>query len=117
MDGSDLPTSGLPTGEQRPGERPTGERPSIEPPHVVIVGAGFGGLAAAKELADALVRVTLVVTVNGTPVTLDMNNGWWLLDDGRTFTLNGSACGNFRMNPGSSLNASFPCDSGVIIID
>lgn len=29
-------------------------------PHVVIVGAGFGGLAAAKELADAPVDVTLV---------------------------------------------------------
>lgn len=28
--------------------------------HVVIVGAGFGGLAAARELADAPVRVTLV---------------------------------------------------------
>jgi NADH:ubiquinone reductase (H+-translocating) len=29
-------------------------------PHVVIVGAGFGGLAAARALADAPVRVTLV---------------------------------------------------------
>ncbi len=29
-------------------------------PHVVIVGAGFGGLAAARALADAAVRVTLV---------------------------------------------------------
>ena len=29
-------------------------------PHVVIIGAGFGGLAAAKELADAPVDVTLV---------------------------------------------------------
>ncbi len=29
-------------------------------PHVVIVGGGFGGLAAARELADAPVRVTLV---------------------------------------------------------
>ena len=28
--------------------------------HVVIVGAGFGGLAAARELADSPVRVTLV---------------------------------------------------------
>src|SRR3954453_16647164 len=28
--------------------------------HVVIVGAGFGGLAAAKELAKAPVHVTLV---------------------------------------------------------
>jgi len=29
-------------------------------PHVVIVGAGFGGLAAAQELADAPVDVTIV---------------------------------------------------------
>src|SRR4051795_3074865 len=29
-------------------------------PHVVIVGGGFGGLAAAKGLADAPVRVTLM---------------------------------------------------------
>jgi NADH dehydrogenase FAD-containing subunit len=29
-------------------------------PHIVIVGAGFGGLAAAKSLAKARVRVTLV---------------------------------------------------------
>jgi NADH dehydrogenase len=29
-------------------------------PHVVIVGAGFGGLAAARALADAPVRVTIV---------------------------------------------------------
>ncbi len=30
------------------------------PPHVVIVGAGFGGLAAARELATAPVRLTVV---------------------------------------------------------
>ncbi len=29
-------------------------------PHVVIVGAGFGGIAAAKGLADASVRITLL---------------------------------------------------------
>ena len=29
-------------------------------PHVVIVGAGFGGLATARSLADAPVDVTLV---------------------------------------------------------
>ncbi|QXC63367.1 NAD(P)/FAD-dependent oxidoreductase [Aquihabitans sp. G128] len=32
----------------------------MDRPHVVIVGAGFGGLAAAKELAGAPVDVTLV---------------------------------------------------------
>jgi NADH dehydrogenase len=32
----------------------------METLHVVIVGAGFGGLATARELADAPVRVTLV---------------------------------------------------------
>ena len=32
----------------------------METLHVVIVGAGFGGLAAARELADAPVEVTLV---------------------------------------------------------
>jgi NADH dehydrogenase FAD-containing subunit len=30
------------------------------PPHVVIVGGGFGGLAAARALRDAPVRVTLI---------------------------------------------------------
>ena len=30
------------------------------PLHVVIVGAGFGGLAAARELARGNVRVTLI---------------------------------------------------------
>ena len=34
--------------------------PSSEHPHVVIVGAGFAGLEAAKTLRDAPVRVTLV---------------------------------------------------------
>ncbi|HEX7814846.1 NAD(P)/FAD-dependent oxidoreductase [Dyella sp.] len=29
-------------------------------PHVVILGGGFGGLAAARELADAPVRITLI---------------------------------------------------------
>ena len=29
-------------------------------PHVVIVGGGFGGLRAAKRLAKAPVRITLV---------------------------------------------------------
>ena len=35
-------------------------RGSTKRPHVVIVGAGFGGLAAAKRLADRAVDVTLV---------------------------------------------------------
>ena len=29
-------------------------------PHIVIIGAGFGGLVAARELADAAVDITLV---------------------------------------------------------
>ena len=29
-------------------------------PHVVIIGAGFGGLEAAKRLAKAPVRITLI---------------------------------------------------------
>src|SRR5579884_1309752 len=33
-------------------------------PHVVIVGAGFGGLTAARSLASAPVRVTLVDRTN-----------------------------------------------------
>jgi len=36
------------------------ERASSERPHVVIVGAGFGGLAAARALAGAPVRVTVI---------------------------------------------------------
>ena len=34
--------------------------PKTRRPHVVIVGAGFGGLAAAKRLAGREVDVTLV---------------------------------------------------------
>jgi NADH dehydrogenase len=29
-------------------------------PHVLIVGGGFGGIAAARGLADAPVRITLI---------------------------------------------------------
>lgn len=35
-----------------------------ERPHVVIVGAGFGGLYAAKALKDPAVSVTLVDSRN-----------------------------------------------------
>jgi NADH:ubiquinone reductase (H+-translocating) len=38
----------------------SGTDASIKRPHVVIVGAGFGGLAAAKGLRDAEVDVTIV---------------------------------------------------------
>jgi NADH dehydrogenase len=34
--------------------------PTVMPPHVVIVGGGFGGLAAARALARAPVRITVV---------------------------------------------------------
>ena len=37
---------------------------SKEPPHVVIVGAGFGGLEAAKRLAGEEVRVTVIDRTN-----------------------------------------------------
>ena len=33
-------------------------------PHVVIIGAGFGGLAAAKTLKKAPVRITLIDRLN-----------------------------------------------------
>jgi len=36
------------------------QRPVNTPPHVVIIGAGFGGLEAAKALARAPVRVTVL---------------------------------------------------------
>jgi NADH:ubiquinone reductase (H+-translocating) len=32
----------------------------VVPPHVVIIGGGFGGLAAARALKDAPVRITLI---------------------------------------------------------
>ena len=38
--------------------RPNGEHMADERPNVVIVGAGFGGLEAAKALARAPVDVT-----------------------------------------------------------
>lgn len=42
----------------------TGDVLQRTPPHVVIVGGGFGGLAAAQALRDAPVRVTLVDRAN-----------------------------------------------------
>ena len=38
----------------------TGARTTSELPHVLILGAGFAGLYAAKSLGDAPVRVTVV---------------------------------------------------------
>lgn len=38
--------------------------PGAPPPHVVILGGGFGGLAAARGLAGAPVRITLVDRAN-----------------------------------------------------
>src|SRR5213082_795250 len=40
------------------------ETPPTEIPHVVIVGAGFGGLQAAKKLACEKVRVTVIDRTN-----------------------------------------------------
>src|SRR5579859_6529478 len=34
------------------------------PPHVVIIGAGFGGLRAARDLSDAAAHVTVVDRTN-----------------------------------------------------
>ena len=43
-----------------PADRPANDRPDNSLPRVVIVGAGFGGLAAAKALRRSPVRVTLI---------------------------------------------------------
>jgi hypothetical protein len=56
------------------------------------------------------------VTIDSAPIPADQANGWWLLDDGRTFELRGQACDDFRESPGASLHATFPCGSGIIII-
>ena len=40
------------------------ENTPTEKPHVVIVGAGFGGLEAAKKLACENVRVTVIDRTN-----------------------------------------------------
>ncbi len=40
------------------------ENTSTEKPHVVIIGAGFGGLEAAKKLASENVRVTVIDRTN-----------------------------------------------------
>ena len=43
-----------------PADRPANERPDDGLPRVVVVGAGFGGLAAAKALRPSPVRVTVI---------------------------------------------------------
>ncbi len=43
-----------------PADRPANDRPDNSLPRVVIVGAGFGGLAAAKALRRSPVRVTVI---------------------------------------------------------
>ena len=40
------------------------ERALAAKPHVVIMGAGFGGLEAAKKLGDEAVRVTVIDRTN-----------------------------------------------------
>lgn len=44
-------------------KRQTGQKPAT-PPHVVILGAGFGGLEAAKVLGDQPVKVTVIDRTN-----------------------------------------------------
>jgi hypothetical protein len=56
------------------------------------------------------------VTIDSASVPADETNGWWLLDDGSTFELRGTACDDFRASPGAALHATFPCSSGIIII-
>ena len=51
---------GTPDGRAAASLRGSAEVPVGDRPHVVIVGGGFGGLYAARALADAPVRVTLV---------------------------------------------------------
>ena len=52
------------TGEVERRLMPVETRPAGFLPHVVIVGGGFGGLAAARALARAPVRVTLIDRTN-----------------------------------------------------
>src|ERR1051325_1413335 len=40
------------------------EKVAVLPPHVVIVGAGFGGLEAAKKLGKEAVRLTVIDRTN-----------------------------------------------------
>ena len=40
------------------------EKPNAKEPHVVIIGAGFGGLEAAKHLGNKPVRVTVIDRTN-----------------------------------------------------
>ncbi len=37
---------------------------NIQPPHVVIIGAGFGGLRAGQVLARTAVQITLIDRFN-----------------------------------------------------
>jgi NADH dehydrogenase len=54
------PTVGHAVDGRMPDGRPGGDGAADIRPHIVIVGAGFAGLEAAKKLTDAPVRVTLV---------------------------------------------------------
>ncbi len=58
------------------------------------------------------------VTLDGNPLTYgDTAAGWTLEDNKHQITLEGSACDSFRANPGTTLNASFPCDMGKPIAE
>jgi hypothetical protein len=68
----------------------------------------------------AQARQSATVAIDGDTVTqatsASAGDGWWLSDDGTTFSLVGQTCADFKANPGAQLKATFPCDSGVIII-
>ena len=50
----------MPTAPMSPGASPTAEPDDRDPLHVVVVGAGLGGLTVARGLADRPVEVTVV---------------------------------------------------------
>src|ERR1700674_3159434 len=60
----DMLSSGLPSRESSPGRTPLTE---ATPHHVVIVGAGFGGLAVCHGLAGAASRRGLRITIVDQP--------------------------------------------------